>query len=173
MRVINHFYRVSIVIVSICMTGTPVQADGGSEIIHLYDQFNTQLNQLNLAKPMELIDEGKTSKANRMLKKIDTGVLSKFYTKAMNKTNSKCYADSNCRVSGLIFLAVITMSKYDVVAVKKINNESAKLVIVGKTTTGTEIKLILKWLLENNKWKIDSTMKVPKNWVFPHEKSTQ
>jgi len=161
-RVINNFYRISIVIVSICMMGAPVLADGNSKIINLYDQFNTELQRLNLSGPMSLIDEDKVMKAIRMLNKVDTSALSKFYTKAMVEADAECYAASNCNLSNLIFLSVITMSKYDVVAVNKINSESVELVVEGKTTIGTEIKLVLIWLLEDEQWKIDSTTKIPK-----------
>lgn len=161
-RVINNFYRISIVIVSICMMGAPVLADEDSKIINLYDQFNAELRRLNLAEPMSLIDEDKVMKAIRMLNKVDTSALSKFYTKAMVETDAKCYTASNCNLSNLISLSVITMSRYDVFAVNEINNESVELVIEGKTTLGTEIKLVLIWLLEDEQWKIDSTTKIPK-----------
>jgi len=162
MRAINNYYRISIVIVSIYMMGAPVLADENSKIINLYDQFNTELQRLNLVEPMALIDENKVLKAIRMFNKVDTSALSKFYTKTMIETDAKCYAVSNCNLSNYIFLAVITMSKYDIVAVNKIGNESVELVIEGKTTLGTEIELVLIWLLEDEQWKIDSTTKIPK-----------
>ena len=156
LRAINHFYAVAIVIAFICLVGTPALADEDEEVINLYDQFNVQLNQLNLTEPMILITNEEILKAKRMLDRIDISVLRKFYTKAMNETNNRCYSNSMCRFSGLVFIASIVMSKYEVIDLKKINEESIELVIWGETTAGLNIDLILSWLLEDGQWKIDS-----------------
>jgi CRISPR/Cas system CMR-associated protein Cmr3 (group 5 of RAMP superfamily) len=170
MRTIKRICYASIVIATVFAVNSPVTAVEDSEIIQLYDQYNAQLRQLNLAEPMSLIDKGKIFKANRILKKINTDSLRSFYTKAMNKTDEECYSDSNCRFSDLVSLHVITMTKYDVISIEKINNGSVELVIVGENSSGKEIKLILNWLREDEEWKIDSTMKVPRNWSTPMKK---
>jgi hypothetical protein len=164
MITINRFYYAFIIIMTIFMAASPVLAVEDSVIIHLYDQYNAQLKQLNLAEPMSLIDKGKVFKANKLLKKINIDLLRKYYSKAMNQTNDECYSDSNCRMSDMIGLHVQTMASYRVKSVEKENNKLVKLVIIGINAPGLERKVVVRFVFESGEWKIDRVITGPPSW---------
>ncbi len=167
MRLFKRSNLVPSTIVAIFMLTAPASTKDDAELIALYDQYNVQLRQLNISEPILLLDKGKISKAKRVLKKINTSSLRKFYTAALSQSNEACQSSSNCRLSDFIFLDMITMKKYDVIALDQVDDETAKLVIAGENYSGLSIQLILKWIFEGGEWKIDATIKAPENWIKP------
>lgn len=163
--ILKIFCCVSLALATILAVASPTLAFENTEIIQLYDQYNTQLKQLNLSEPMSPVGEGKAEekKFSKKTDAINTNSLNKYYSKAMQMTRDECYRNSNCRLSDLMFLNIATMSKYDVIAVEKTNDGSVKVVVVGINASGAKIKLILYWLFEDGEWKIDSVTKRPPN----------
>ncbi len=140
------------------------EAGDTEEVFAAYERFNAHLKQLDLAEPMALLDAGRVSRARRGLKRIETESLKSFYTEDLNATNDACHAHLNCRLSNLIFLGLITMATYEVLALEPLDGGSVKLTVLGRNTSGDEIKLVQEWLQEDGRWKIARSMKVPLNW---------
>ena len=110
------------------------------EIAKLYDEFNAALRQVGPNDP---------------------DVLSRFYTKAHRAANRCAFLDSNCRMSGRIFNEVITLTKYEIVSIENLADGSLDLMVSGNNAEGVGVGLIVKWLFEDGRWRIDSIAKGP------------
>lgn len=64
-------------------------------------------------------------------------------------------------MSARIFNEVITLTKYEIVAIENLADGSVDLMISGNNAEGVGIGLIVKWLVEDGRWRIDSIAKGP------------
>lgn len=113
------------------------------DIAKLYDEFNAALRQVGPNDP---------------------DALSRFYTKAHRAANRCAFFDSNCRMSDRIFLDVITLTKYEITSIETTGDGSVNLAVLGSNASGAQLGLMVKWLFEEERWRIDSIAKVPPDW---------
>lgn len=71
-------------------------------------------------------------------------------------------------MSDKLFREVITLTKYKLVATHKESDEKVDLRVRGTVANGYEVDLIVTWLFERGKWKIDLIAKVPTDWYPRH-----
>jgi len=136
---------------------TPELASEISEIVRSYEQYNAQLRKLNLPDPTSLNILAVFARTN-------TDSIKGYYTAAMSRMHDQCHSIPNCRMSDMIALRVQTMTNYRVVSLQQKDNNLVKLIVVGANTRGTERKVIVDWLLENGKWRINEIISGPPNW---------
>jgi hypothetical protein len=117
-----------------------------ADIAKLYEEFNAALRQIGPS---------------------DSEGLSRFYTKAHRAANQCAFFDFNCRTSARIFNQVITLTEYEIVSIETNVNRSVDLMVLGKSlgdgnnAEGVKVGLVVNWLFEEEKWRIDSIMKGP------------
>lgn len=120
----------------------PAAEHADVDIAKLYDEFNAALKHVGPNDP---------------------DALSRFYTKAHRTANRCAFFDSNCRMSNKIFNEVITLTEYEIVSIENLADGSVDLMVLGNNAKGVGIGLIVKWLFEEEGWRIDSIAKVPPN----------
>lgn len=120
-----------------------------ADIAKLYEEFNAALRQVGPNDP---------------------DAMSRFYTKAHRAANRCAFFDSNCRMSGRIFNQVITLTEYEIVSIEPNANGSVDLMVlgtnIGSVVQGTKfgnvkVGLVVNWMFEEERWKVDSIMKGP------------
>jgi len=136
---------------------TPELASEISEIVRSYDQYNAQLRKLNFPDPTSLNILAVFARTN-------TDSIKGYYTAAMSRAHDQCHSNPNCRMSDMIGLQVQTMTNYRVMSVQQKGSNLVTLIVVGANTRGTERKVIVDWLLENGKWRINKIISGPPNW---------
>ena len=143
MTIVNHPFLVSIVAAAVFALNSPLLAAEPADVTKLYDEFNAQLQRAGPRNP---------------------DALRSFYSKALNKTTDECNSASGCRSSDRIFLDVITLIKYEITSIESRSDGSVNLTVSGSNASGAKMGLIVKWLFEEERWRIDSITKVPPNW---------
>ena len=121
MKISDHFIFVFILSVAMLIASPRVFAVDDNYIIDRYDQFNAQLEKLNLSEALSLIDNGEVSKAIKFFKKTDVEPLGMFYSEKMRSSNLECYSHDFCRESDLILLGTVTLAKREFTEVESVN----------------------------------------------------
>ncbi len=163
MKILNRITQLLIVFATTISLFAPTFADEDKKLTQLYSQFNAELINLGFAEASLLFDEEKIYGAMRILKNANMGLLWSFYSKQHAASDQECHSHSYCRESGLIFLSVLAFTEYEIVSIGKTNGASKKMGVSGRNGT-TKNKAIVRWLLEDGEWKIDSITMVPTNW---------
>lgn len=152
--IVSRAFLVAMGIAAVLLVNSqlPAAEHGDVDIAKLYDEFNAALRQ---AGPN------------------DPDALNRFYTKAHRAANRCAFFDSNCRMSGRIFNKAITLTKYEIVSIETNADGSVDLMVLGNSlgtgnsAEGVQVGLVVKWLFEEERWRIGSIMKGPpdRDWL--------
>lgn len=151
--IVSRHYLVAMGIAAVLLVSShlPAAEHGDVDIVNLYDEFNATLRQVGPNNP---------------------DALSRFYTKANRAANRCAFFDSNCRMSGRIFNEVITLTKYEIVSIETNADGSMDLMVLGNSSgtgnsaEGVAVGLVVKWMFDEGRWRIDSIMKGPPDRDF-------
>jgi len=163
-KTFHKIIQVLCVVLTAILLTVPAIANEDKKLIELYEQFNSKLINSGFSEANRLLSEDNIKDSMKILKSADIDFLKSFYSEKFTASHEKCYSRSLCRESDLIFLSVLAFTEYEVVSLGKINGKSRKMGISGIDGGAVKIKLVIEWLHEDDKWKIDKLVKVPINW---------
>ena len=152
--IVSRPYLVAMGIAAVLLVNSQLPADErvDVDIAKLYEEFNAALRQVGPNDP---------------------DALSRFYTKAHRAANRCAFFDSNCRMAGRLFNEVIALTKHGIVSIENRSDGSVDLMVLGNSlgtgnsAEGVEVGLVVKWMFDEGRWRIDSIMKGPpdRDWL--------
>ena len=131
----------------------PELASEMGQISRSYDFYNAELKELSLPDPDSLLFPVTAG--------FRTDGLKRYYTKEMNQKRDRCYSDSSCRKSDIMGLRAQTMGSYRVVSLHQRDENLVTLMILGTNTRGAERRVIVDWLFEDGRWRINDVVSGP------------
>jgi hypothetical protein len=130
----------------------PQLASDMSEISRSYDYYNNELKDLSLPDPDSMLSMFAGSRTER---------LKRYYSKEMAAKRDRCYADAACRKSDIMGLRAQTLGSYSVVSVHQRDENLVTLMVVGTNTRGVSRRVIVDWMFEDGRWRINDVVSGP------------
>ena len=130
----------------------PQLASDMSEISRSYDYYNAELKDLNLPDPDSMLSMLAGSRTER---------LKRYYSKEMAGKRDRCHSDTACRKSDIMGLRAQTLGSYSVVSMHQRDENLVTLMVVGTNTRGAPRRVIVDWLFEDGRWRINDVVSGP------------